>query len=196
MSEQLQPQLVMLRPRLDDLPPLELPDGASLRTFVEGDELHWRRIIRASFGWEWTADDFARRMRGQPPFRPERVLFVCWHGEPVGTATVWRQDHWGDHSAVLHMVGVLPEATGRRLGRLVSLACLHRMRDEGFRQATLQTDDFRLPAVRTYLNLGFRPLLVHDNQRERWPSVLRQVGYHRLADGTDWSAVPIVARPE
>lgn len=194
MAETHQPQLVMGRERLDELPAVEVPSGATLRSYSDGDDRHWRRIIAESFGWEWSAEEFEQRFRGAPAFRPERVLFVCWQGEPVGTATVWQVPGWGDDCAYLHMVGVTPAATGRRLGALVSLACLHHMRAEGFARCLLQTDDHRLPAVRTYLNLGFRPLLVHDNQRERWPRLLASVGWADYAARRDWAAEPLVER--
>ena len=47
---------------------------------------------------------------------------------------------------------------------------------EGRQRAFLSTDDFRLPAIRTYLKLGFEPYLVHENQRERWRKVLAAIG--------------------
>jgi len=40
----------------------------------------------------------------------------------------------------------------------------------------LETDDYRLPAIKTYLNLGFEPLLVHENQRDRWRNILSALG--------------------
>lgn len=38
-----------------------------------------------------------------------------------------------------------------------------------------------LPAIRQYLRLGFGPRLVHENQRERWRTVLNQIGGAELA---------------
>ena len=62
---------------------------------------------------------------------------------------------------------MLSSEGGRGLGFHVSLACTHIMAAEGRTSAVLQTDDFRLPAIKSYLRLGFAPLLMHENQRQR-----------------------------
>lgn len=53
---------------------------------------------------------------------------------------------------------------------------LRKFRSDGLESAMLQTDDFRLPAIRTYLNLGFTPMIVHENQFARWVLVFAQLG--------------------
>jgi mycothiol synthase len=166
-----EPQLVMRRARLDGLPERALPDGYSCRSFLPGDEAAWESIIGASFGWPDSAGKFDAIMRRDPAFRPKRVLFLC-HGDlPVATASAWHRDGYGPHTGYLHYVGVRPERQGVRLGLHVSVACLRVMAGGGRSAAVLQTDDFRLPAIKTYLRLGFVPLLVHENQRRRWRDV-------------------------
>jgi mycothiol synthase len=171
----LTPQLRMLRPSLSDLPALALPEGFALRSYRAGDAAHWDRILLASFGGEPGRFSFDRMMRRDPAFRPERVLFVVAEGLPVATASAWRVAGLMADTGVVHYVGVVPEYQGHRLGYWVTLATLHRMVAEGLRAVTLTTDDFRLPAVKTYLRMGFEPVLVHENQRERWRQVLREL---------------------
>jgi mycothiol synthase len=79
-------------------------------------------------------------------------------------------------------VGVVPEHSGKGLGVQINLVALHHMVREGRRQAVLETDDFRLPAIKTYLKLGFQPVLVHENQRERWRSVFARLGRAELSE--------------
>ena len=48
----------------------------------------------------------------------------------------------------------------------------------------LTTDDFRLAAIKTYLDAGFRPVLWADSesdQRARWDAVIAQLGYEPVA---------------
>ncbi len=71
------------------------------------------------------------------------------------------------------MVGARTHHMGKRLGYWVTLATLYHFVEEELTDAVLQTDDFRLPAIKTYLNLGFEPLLVHENQPDRWREVFR-----------------------
>ena len=50
------------------------------------------------------------------------------------------------------------------------------MRERGYAAAFLGTDDFRVPAVRTYLGLGFVPDYVEDSHRLRWSAVFAKIG--------------------
>lgn len=174
------PQLRMLRPGLNDLPALALPEGFAVRSYQPGDWAHWERILAGSFGGDPTRFSFDRMMRRDAAFRPERVLFVTAGGTPVATASAWRSPGLMAGAGTVHYVGVLPEFQGKRLGYWVTLAVLHRLAAEGFVRATLTTDDFRLPAIKTYLRLGFEPVLVHENQRERWPKVFAELGMPEL----------------
>jgi len=81
----------------------------------------------------------------------------------------------------LHMVGVAKKHTGKGLGFQVSLAALHQMAKEGSEFAVLQTDDFRLPAIKTYLKLGFKPVIVDENQIERWNAIFKQMGINDVS---------------
>ena len=49
----------------------------------------------------------------------------------------------------------------------------------GLDQAVLETDDFRLPAVRTYLRLGFVPEPRTPGDARRWSKVLRNLARTR-----------------
>ncbi|MFP3902936.1 MAG: GNAT family N-acetyltransferase [Armatimonadota bacterium] len=181
------PQLTMKRPDLKNLPELQLPEGYQLRTFQSGDERAWENIVADAFDREVPRGQFGTRIGAHDAFQPERLFFICHKGEAVATATAWYMEKWGENTGYVHMVGVKPGHRGKRLGYQVSLAVLHRLRDEGFEEAVLTTDDFRLPAIKTYLNLGFEPVLVHENQRKRWREVFEVLGMPELAE--EYSAV-------
>lgn len=176
MSDLPTPQLVLLQPDLAALPEPVLHDGYRLRHYREGDGPAWVAVINDSFGRVDPPDYWHQRMGHDEAFRPERVWFVTAAADlPVGTASAWVHEKYGLTSGVLHMVGVRTDHAGHGLGRAVCLAALGQMKREGRPRAFLSTDDFRLPAIRTYLRLGFEPFLVHENQRERWRRVLAQL---------------------
>jgi len=176
------PQLKMIRPDLEDLPEVTLPDGYCIRSYQPGDYEHWARICAAAF--ERTPEDFPfdRMMRKDVPFRPDRIFFACCGKEPVGTTAAWYTPAADPEAGVIHWVAVSPGHAGKKLGYWLVLTALHRMAAEGRKRACLLTDDCRLPAIKTYLNSGFQPLLVDENQRERWRSVFRELGVPELAE--------------
>jgi len=174
-QKQFEPSLVMYRPTLLELPSLEIPDGYTLRSFQAGDESYWEAIIDQSFKYE---SNFQKEIISKEQYKPEKVLFICSEGIPVATATAWYQSIWGEHAGYLHMVGALPSHTGKGLGLQVSLAAMHEMRKEGRMTTVLNTDDFRIPAIKTYLKLGYRPLIIHENQGKRWEEILSNNSIH------------------
>jgi mycothiol synthase len=74
------------------------------------------------------------------------------------------------------MVAVDPMHRSHGLGKALTVAVLRRFRERGFRRAVLQTDDFRLPAIRLYLGFGFRPSMTHESHPGRWREIYRQLG--------------------
>lgn len=189
------PQLWMVRPDLANLPTVELPEGYRIRSYQPGDAAHWTRLLAESFSNKPESHPFDNVMRKDPAFRPERMLFACRGEEPVGTTSAWYNPATMPDAGVVHWVGVVPAHTGKRLGYWLVLTALHRMAAEGRKRSYLMTDDFRLPAIKTYLNCGFTPLLVHENQRERWRKVFADLGlpelcerFRNVLDGPVWKA--------
>ncbi len=167
-------QLQMLRPHLRDLPPLGIPAGYALRTWQAGDEQAWADIMNTGIG-DWTVDKVQQFFIGRPQFSPDAVFFAAQNGQPVGTAAAWRIPETETRRGYVHMVCVLPEHRGRNLGYLVTLATLHWFLQHGFVEALLETDDWRLPAIRSYLRLGFVPITEDDEMRARWRKVMAEL---------------------
>ena len=66
------------------------------------------------------------------------------------------------------------EGRDTRGARVIRLVLVHFVA-AGLDQAVLETDDFRLPAVRTYLRLGFVPEPRTPGDARRWSKVLRNL---------------------
>ncbi|MDE2845671.1 MAG: GNAT family N-acetyltransferase [Gemmatimonadota bacterium] len=172
-------QLRMVRPNLVDLPEISVPDGYALRTFRSGDEAAWCEIMNTGIGTDWTAEKCRRELTETEPFMADGCFFAMRTGEAgeaVATACAYDVQPEGMSAAQVHMVCAKPVHRGRGLGRLVTLAVLHYMRAHGYAAAFLGTDDFRVPAVRTYLGLGFIPDYIEDSHRLRWSSVFAKAG--------------------
>jgi mycothiol synthase len=163
-------QLQMQRSNLEGLGKVNPPHGYQIRTYKAGDEAAWAEIMNNSLGDGWDAERCRRELTGRPQFRPDGLFFATWEGNPVGTACAWSQPSETQLGHV-HMVGVVPEHRGKKLGYALCLSVLRFLKENGFQRAALSTDDFRLPAIKTYLNLGFEPHHTHEDHKARWDAV-------------------------
>jgi mycothiol synthase len=162
----------MRRESLEGLPVLRVPDGLNLRTFRPGDERRWAMLMTGAIGI-WDEVSTARLFLREPGVTEAGIFFLAAGEACVATAT----DKALPESEVgyLHMVAVAGPYRGRHLGRCISHAALVHMRRRGCRQAILDTDDFRLPAIRTYLNLGFMPEMLQADHADRWHKVFAEL---------------------
>ena len=175
-------QLRMVRPNLDGLPTIQIPDGYEIRTYEEGDDVHWANVISTSFGRTFTTDDFHQDISRKPLFNPDGLYFVTYQGIPVGTTYARTLVPGESEMGSVHMVAVTPDHTGKRLGRSVTLCALHFFRKRNFKCAILGTDDFRLPAIKTYLNLDFVPVFIDNDHPERWNRIFPDLGLPPMPD--------------
>ena len=166
------PQLRMNIYSFEDLPSQNIPEEFELKVYQKGDEFGYEKIINESFGGE---HNFEVEIVKHDHYESEGVFFVFYGEEAVATSTAIIDRSPANKIGYLHMVGAFSGYKGKRLGFEVSLACLLKMKSEGMTECTLTTDDFRFPAIVTYLNLGFLPKIVHENQYERWKQILMQV---------------------
>ncbi len=172
-----QTSVVMFLNSLSNLPAWSLPPGYEMRSLQPGDEQAWEQIIAASFGEQYHFKEF---MEKEDQYEPEKVWFVVHNHRPVATASAWHINKYPEDTGCLHMVGILPEHAGKGLGKQVSLAALHKMKQEGRSKAMLNTNTFRLPAIKTYLNIGFTPHIIDDEHVERWRTAAEQLKDERL----------------
>ena len=77
-------QLRMLRPNLENLPTIEIPNDYKLRTYQEGDDAHWAKIINASFGSNRTAKGTHNEIIDCPQFSPDGLFFITQDNQPIG----------------------------------------------------------------------------------------------------------------
>ncbi|GAB3212898.1 mycothiol synthase [Nocardia tengchongensis] len=146
-----------------ELPELAVPPEIELRTYAgPSDDAELLRVNASAFSWHpeqggWNERDIeARRDESWfdpkglfiavDPARPERILGFHWtkvHSDetpPIGE---------------VYVVGIDPAAQGRGLGRLLTLAGLHYLKDRGLGAVLLYTEGDNTAAVHTYTRLGF-----------------------------------------
>jgi len=168
-------QIVLRRPDLAGLPPTVVPDGYALRRFLPGDEAAWADLLGRAFPETPDARTLpAREFMAGPLWDPQRIVFACADGRPVACAAAWENAaQWGPRTGMIHWVATDPDHVRRGLGRATVVAALEWMRGR-YDDAVLVTQVYRLPAIRLYLALGFRPHLdAIPEMPERWKRVER-----------------------
>ncbi len=81
----------------------------------------------------------------------------------------------GKQVGYIDMLAVLPEYTGHKLGKWLTVFLLHYFKAQRVSSVMLDTDDFRLPAIKNYLNLGFVPAYVRENHVLRWRNIFQKL---------------------
>lgn len=167
-------QLFMRRPNLENLPPMpESPPGYVVRRFQAGEEAAIGQALAGAFGDEWPVERVQKSLTANSQI--DAVFVVAFNDVPVAhtSARLAPDDHPG--SGYIHWVGVHPAHQGKRLGYLINLKVLYHFREIGCRDAVLETDDFRIPAIKTYLSLGFVPEHNDPTHPERWEKIMEQL---------------------
>lgn len=164
-------ELLQLRRPLDHpaLPDVVVPDGVTLRTYRgPEDDAELLRVNAAAFAWHpeqgtWTQHEIDER-RAEPWFDPEG-LFLAFPSEDSGEDTSrllgfhWTKVHAPENGnpalGEVYVVGIDPDAQGRGLGRVLTLAGLHHLRDRGLGTVLLYVEGDNDAALHTYERLDF-----------------------------------------
>ena len=166
------PQLIMRKPDIVNLPPLEL--GADERIVCHkencGMEAVWEDIIESAFGKRYKYDFLIKA----GDYKPEYVLYLTVNGKAIATTTAVENASYPGEGWY-RMVGVHADSKGRGAGKKIALAALYALRERGYTSAMLSTDDARIPAIALYLSLGFEPIYSHESHKERWEAVLAEI---------------------
>ncbi|QBJ97276.1 mycothiol synthase [Rhodococcus sp. ABRD24] len=161
-------ELLQLRRPLatPELPDVVVPAGVTLRTYRgPEDDAELLRVNSAAFAWHpeqgaWTQREVDER-RAEAWFDPAG-LFLAYPAE--GDTDRLLGFHWtkvhapqGGAPALgeVYVVGIDPDAQGRGLGRVLTLAGLHYLRDRGLETVLLYVEGDNTAALHTYERLAF-----------------------------------------
>jgi predicted N-acetyltransferase YhbS len=142
--------------------PLDIASGYTLRPSAANDAPAWARIVNGAFvaagdtSHTATAGDFVQGLLQDSYYQPDRVIFACCDGEPVGTVAAWHSAEGGTPVGIVHMLAVDPTHQGKKVGELLFRWCLNRLRREGWRDVWLTTAPNLAAARNLYLRHGLR----------------------------------------
>lgn len=166
-------QLWMLCPaRLLQCPPVpQVPSGYELRCYAEADEAAYCALMAAAGFENWNHE---RLEQVKATILPDG-FFVIVHratGKLVATAMTHHQPTSRlPYAGELGWVAGDNGHAGKGLGLAVCSAVVCRFARAGYKTVYLKSDDFRLPAIKTYLKLDFQPFLCTPDAEARWQRV-------------------------
>ena len=158
-------ELWQMRRSLSALPPLSAAPGVRLTTYPGPEvDAELLRVNNAAFHWHpeqggWTQADVDER-RGESWVDPAGLFLAYDAADLAGERLLgfhWTKIHPGSGLGEVYVVGVGPDAQGRGLGALLTLAGLHYLADRLGTDGTvlLYVEADNTAAVKTYQRLGF-----------------------------------------
>ena len=158
------------------LAPVRLRPGYTLATLAQRGAADWIAVLNAT-GQLGTWDDRRTHaaLTGERAVLAAATYLILCAQRAVATACTIPPAA-AEPRSELGWVAVAPSHQGRGLGLQVCRAVLWYAHRRGWPATTLNTDDWRLPAIRTYLKLGFEPELTHDSHGARWQQIRRRLG--------------------
>lgn len=157
----------MTGPEAEPLPEVVVPDDVVLHRFGQrpGDSMEIVAVNAAAFAahpeqGSMDLANMATRM-SEPWFDPEGLIIAIPAdptAEPRTLGFHWTKRHSPTLGEV-YVVGVHPQAQGRGIGRLLTLAGLHHLAEKGVDEVILYVEADNEAAIATYTSLGF----THDS---------------------------------
>ncbi len=167
--------MIWPKARLEALPAPAVLTGYHLRCWRPSDEAEYLALLALAGFTDWDHDRLATTLQKILP----DGFFVIEHrasakivATAMATHNATEQHPFGGE---LGWVAGDPAHAGKGLGLAVCAAVTARFLRAGYRNIYLRTDDWRLAAIKTYLKLGYEPLLYCDGMVQRWQAVYQQL---------------------
>lgn len=177
MSKPTQQLQMLLREDVLVCPPeLRLPSGYTLHTYRPEDAAGYIDLMHLAGFAHWDPNSIQNALQSVLP----NGLFVIEHESGTLVATAMAGHHPSPHhpfGGELGWVAGHPDHGRRGLGVAVCAAVIRRYAEAGYSRVYLRTDDFRLPAIKSYLKLGFVPFLHDEDMRDRWRAVCEKLDW-------------------
>ncbi len=149
----------------------ELPFGYCIRSFKPGDETGWIDLIATEFE-RWDRKHFDAYLSERERRQGSRL--IEFEGRIVAAT-------FASHVRSQPLIGGVdyvvsdPVHRGRKLGLIACGAVVRNLGESGYESVSLVTDDWRLPAIKIYFDLGFTPVINRIDMPARWEAVRKQL---------------------
>ncbi len=176
-----QVQMIWPVERISDPPVFDLSTGYSIRTYQEGDEPKFYRLMTLA-GWQgWDNQKLQPWLYRILPDGWYMIIYEDNH-QIVATCMATHDPTWiTPFCGELAWLAGDPKHSGKGLGFAVAAAVTSRFIHSGYRIIHLYTEPYRLAALKIYLKLGYIPLLESPDSHLLW---------HHICSQLDWPFRP------
>lgn len=152
---------------------IHIPEEYYLRVYNNNDKNGLIRLMRLSGFSDWDDEKLEQSLHLAVP----DGCFVLFARNSNKCVATMMARHLSDErhpcGGRIDWLAADPEHQGRRLGFIVAAAATNRLLEINYRNIYVTTDDYRLPALKTFINLGFIPDLYHQDMYARWENVCK-----------------------
>jgi len=164
-------QLLMIRDN-HSVGDFHFPEGYYMRSYQPSDGCDWCNCcIDGKLNVNEISEEvFAKIMLNDEAVDPSNIYFlISPTGETAGTITYQFTNE--EDLGRIHMVGIQKNYLGKGLALPMTLYVVQKILEEGKARINLSTDDWRIPAIKTYFKAGFEPVYHDTDMEERWNKI-------------------------
>ena len=152
---------------------LTIPENCSIVSFPHLDNAldKWLDIIQYGLTEGLCGPEYYKEVMSDeyPNYQDDKCFFLLENGEAVATLTVICD--YDKKEGYIHMVACKDTCRGKGYGTLLNKLAIKTLKNEGMDTAYLTTNDWRIPAIKSYLRAGFEPDTSTDDFKERWDKI-------------------------
>lgn len=150
-----------------------VPENYYLRICNNDDNDELIKLMHLAGFTDWDADKLQHALHLTVP-DGYFGLFAKTSNKCVATMMARHlSDERHPYGGRIDWLAAAPEHQGRGLGFIVAAAATNRLLEIDYRNIYVTTDDQRLPAIKTFIKLGFIPDLYRQDMYARWQNVCR-----------------------
>ena len=156
--------------------------GYVIRTYRPGDEAPFLSLMAEADFDRW--DDKKLRYN-MSRIIPDGWFFAVETAPEIIVGTAMCLHNYSGSTPFTGNVGWLACDSGHRghgLGYSLTAHVTNRFLSAGYARIQLHTEYYRLPAVRTYLKLGYLPVMYSQEMYSLWQEVCEQIGWEFTPD--------------
>ncbi len=151
---------------------VSVPIGCRIVNFTQLDGAMDKWLDIVQYGLSDGKKDgsyYHETMTARPMYREDKCFFILENEKAVATLTVICD--YEKKEGYVHMVACREDARGKGFGTILNRIAERTLKEEGMETAYLTTDDWRIPAIKSYLRIGFYPDLSTQDFKERWERI-------------------------